>query len=250
MKINICIPIPIRDLSIQAVQPIIDKALKTKPNLIELRFDYIADFKSISMEFLNNLLKIISSEVSVIFTFRDSSEGGQNQIQQDDHLKIYKMFIAAKPHYIDIEMNTDNTILEEIINLALQNRVELIFSYHDFNGTISFKEALDHIFNFESRLTQELQVDQQVFEGIIYKIIFTANKFNDNLTSLKICKEISSSKKRIISFCMGSLGIFSRINCVFTGSYLTYAFLDEKTAQGQIQIEKMKEIYDLILKKR
>jgi 3-dehydroquinate dehydratase type I len=89
-----------------------------------------------------------------------------------------------------------------------------------------------------------------VFEGIIYKIIFTANKFNDNLTPLKICKEISSSKKRIISFCMGSLGIFSRINCIFTGSYLTYAFLEEKTAQGQIQIEKMKEIYDLILKKR
>ena len=46
---------------------------------------------------------------------------------------------------------------------------------------------------------------------------------------------------------MGTLGFFSRIMCVIKGSFLTYASLEEKTAPGQINIEKMKEIYDLIL---
>ncbi|MFW9819678.1 MAG: type I 3-dehydroquinate dehydratase [Candidatus Thorarchaeota archaeon] len=245
MKYNICVPIPIRYLSIQAVQPIIEKALKTKPNLIEFRFDYVPDFKSISLEFLNNLSNILSPNVCMIFTCRNSSEGGQIQIGQEDRFNIYKTFISAKPHYVDIEMNSDNKILVELINLACQNGVNLIISYHDFNGTMSFEEANNLILNFESRITQELHLDQQVFERIIYKIIFTANTFEDNLTPLKLCKEISSSKKRIISFCMGPLGIFSRINCVIAGSYLTYAFLEEKTAKGQISIDEMREIYNL-----
>ncbi|MFX0021736.1 MAG: type I 3-dehydroquinate dehydratase [Candidatus Hermodarchaeota archaeon] len=247
MELNLCIPIPIRDPSIVAVKPVIDKALSTKPNLIELRFDYVTDYKSISMEFLKNLTKIISPHATVIFTFRDSSEGGHIQIQQEDRFNIYKMFITAKPHYIDIEMASDNKILDELITLTRQNGVKLIFSYHDFNGTVSFEEARNQILNFESKLTQELNVDQQVFESFIYKLIYTANNFDDNLTPLKLCKEISSSKKSIISFCMGSLGIFSRIACIIAGSYLTYAFLEEKTAQGQIQIEKIKQFYDLIL---
>ena len=249
MKFNICIPIPVRNPNIKVIQPLIDKALNIKPNLIELRFDYITDFKSLSMEFLKNLSKIISPQATIIFTFRDPSEGGNVQIQQEDRFNIYKMFINAKPHFIDIEMALDIKILDELITLAQQNRVNLIFSYHDFNRTFSFEEARNHILNFESRLTQELHIDQKLFEGFIYKIIFTANTFEDNLTPLKLCKEISSSKKKIISFCMGPLGVFSRIICVFTGSYLTYAFLEEseKTAEGQIHIEKMKEFYDLIL---
>ncbi|MFX0006640.1 MAG: type I 3-dehydroquinate dehydratase [Promethearchaeota archaeon] len=249
MKFNICIPIPIRNPSIQVVQPIIERVLKTNANLIELRFDYITDFKSISMEFLTSLSKIISPQSTIIFTFRDPSEGGHVQIQQEDRFNIYKMFINAKPDYIDIEMALDNKILDELINLAQQNRVNLIFSYHDFSRTFSFEEARNYILNFESRLAQELHIDQKLFEELIYKIIFTANTFEDNLTPLKLCKDISSSKKKIISFCMGPLGVFSRIICVITGSYLTYAFLEEseKTAESQIQIEKMKEIYDLIL---
>jgi len=45
---------------------------------------------------------------------------------------------------------------------------------------------------------------------------------------------------------MGELGIFSRIMCPIVGSFLTYAFFEEKTAPGQINITKMREIYDLI----
>jgi 3-dehydroquinate dehydratase-1 len=78
-------------------------------------------------------------------------------------------------------------------------------------------------------------------------MVFTAQSFEDNLTPLRLCRQFSNSNQRIISFCMGPLGIFSRINCVLAGSYLTYAFLEEETAQGQINIEKMREIYDLIL---
>lgn len=247
MKYNICIPIPIKYAGIKETKPIIDKAIETKPNLIELRFDYISDCNTLSTGFIRSVMNIISPHITVILTFRDSSEGGQIQIKQDDRLKIYKMFIDAKPNYIDLEMNSDNKFLDEIINLAYQNRVKMIFSYHNYQRTPSFNEITNYIQNFNKKLIQELGLELDMLEGSIYKVIFTAQTFNDNLIPLRLCKEFSSSKIRIISFCMGPLGIFSRINCIFAGSFLTYAFLKEKTAEGQISIEKMREIYDLIL---
>ncbi len=46
---------------------------------------------------------------------------------------------------------------------------------------------------------------------------------------------------------MGTLGIFSRIMCVTKGSFMTYASLDEETAAGQINIHKMRDLYNLVL---
>jgi 3-dehydroquinate dehydratase-1 len=246
MKYNLCIPIPIRSASIEEVKPIIDKAIRSKPNLIELRFDYISSVKILSMELLKKLSSIIQPHNPVIFTFRDYSQGGQIQINQDQCLKIYNMFIKVKPNYIDLEMNTDNKILDEIINLAYQNSVKLIFSYHNFENTLSFNEATDLIHKFNTKLIQELSLDSEKFEGIINKVVFTAQNFEDNIIPLRLCRE-SSNAKKIISFCMGPLGIFSRITCVLAGSFLTYTFLEEQTAKGQINIEKMKEVYELIL---
>ncbi|MFX1378074.1 MAG: type I 3-dehydroquinate dehydratase [Promethearchaeota archaeon] len=248
MKYNLCIPIPIRYSSIKELKPVIDKAIKSKVNLIELRFDYIQNIESISMEFIRNLLIIIHPHASVIFTLRNISEGGQIQLKQDDRFKIYKMFIFARPNYVDFEMNTEDKFLVEIINLAYQNGVKLIFSYHNFERTLSFDETTKYIDNFNKKLTQELNLDLNLIRDSIYKIVFTAQTFDDNLIPLRLCKEFSSSNKRIISFCMGELGIFSRINCIIVGSHLTYAFLEEKTAEGQISVERMREIYDLILK--
>ena len=45
---------------------------------------------------------------------------------------------------------------------------------------------------------------------------------------------------------MGEIGILSRILCVKFGSLWTYASMEDKTAPGQIKIEKMREIHQLL----
>jgi len=199
---------------------------------------------------LRDLLNIIHPHIPVIYTFRDSSEGGQVEIGQKQRFKILKMFIEVKPDYVDIEMNTDIKILDEIIKSAFQNEVNLIFSYHDFQKTLTFNEAINHIRNFNKVLNHKLSFDLEKLEGNIYKVIFSAQAFEDNLIPLRLCKEFSNFKQKIISFCMGPLGIISRITCVIAGSFLTYASMEEKTAPGQINIEKMREFFDIILKKK
>jgi len=248
MKYNLCISLPIKYASIKEVRFIIEKAIKSKPDLIELRFDYISDIKILSMDFLRDILNIIHPHAAVIFTLRDSFEGGQLKIHQKERFKFLKMFIETKPDYLDIEMNTDKNILDDIINLALQNEVKIIFSYHNFNKTMTFDESIQLVQNFNEKLTQELSLNSKILEDNIYKVIFTAQNFEDNLIPLKLCKKLSNSNQKIISFCMGPLGIFSRINCIFAGSFFTYASLEEKTAPGQLNISKMREIYNLLFK--
>ncbi|MFX1567951.1 MAG: type I 3-dehydroquinate dehydratase [Promethearchaeota archaeon] len=246
MNFNLCIPIPIKYSRIEQVKPLIDKAIKSKPNLIELRFDYIPNIQALSVGFVKDLLNIIDPNVAVIFTLRDSSEGGKLKINQNERFKLLKMLIETKPEYLDIEMNTENNFLVEIINLAIQNKVKIIFSYHNFENTLTFEESIKLIKDLNQKLTQDLSLDLINLEEVVYKVIFTAQNFEDNLIPLKLCKDFSHSNQKIISFCMGELGIFSRIMCVLTGSFLTYTSLEEQTAPGQINIRKLREIYNLL----
>ncbi|MEE9378073.1 MAG: type I 3-dehydroquinate dehydratase [Candidatus Lokiarchaeia archaeon] len=245
MKYNICIPIPIKSANISEIKPILDKTIKKNPNLIELRFDYINNAQTLSLDFIKELMVIITSNIPVIFTFRDSSEGGQIKINQKERYKILKMFIEAKPDYIDFEMNTNKNILWEIINLASEKEVKIIYSYHNFEKTIEFDETIKLIQNFSNKLNQESSLNPKIYQNNIYKVVFTAQTFEDNIIPLRLCKEFSNSAQKLISFCMGTLGIFSRIMCVTIGSFLTYASLEEKTAPGQINIDEMREIYHL-----
>ena len=108
--------------------------------------------------------------------------------------------------------------------------------------TMKFDETIKLIQNFSNKLNQELSLKPKKHQNYIYKVIFTAQSFEDNIIPLRLCKEFSNSTHKLISFCMGTVGIFSRIMCVTVGSFLTYASLEEKTAPGQINIDKMRDI--------
>ncbi|MFX1500855.1 MAG: type I 3-dehydroquinate dehydratase [Promethearchaeota archaeon] len=245
MNYSICIAIQVKSASLSEVKPLLDKAIKKNPNYIELRFDYIDNVQSLSLEFIKDLLNIINHRIPVIFTFRASSEGGQSNISQEEHFKILKMFIEAKPEYIDIEMNTHDNFLYEFITLASQNGVNLICSYHNFEKTNNLEDSINLITNFNDKLGQNLTLKPIIDSDIIYKAIFTAQTFKDNLIPLKLCKHFANSPNKLISFCMGEIGIFSRIMSVMVGSFFTYASIEEKTAPGQLPIDVIREIYNL-----
>ena len=249
MKYKICVPIPVKSANISEIKPILDKTIKKAPNLIELRFDYINNVQNLTLDFIKELKNIINPNAPVIFTFRDSSEGGKIKINQKERFKILKMFIEAKPDYIDIEMNAEQNFLYEFINLATQNGVKIIFSYHNFEKTTILDEGIKLIQNFQNKLKKEFSLESKITGKSIYKVIFTAQTFEDNLTPLKLCKYFSKNNREVISFCMGEIGIFSRITCVKFGSFMTYGSLDEKTAPGQIKIEKIREYYNLLFEK-
>lgn len=247
MKFNICAAIPIKSGKIKENEELIKRVLETKPDLIEFRFDYIDEISELTPDFIKNLLDLVGTNILSIFTFRAPSEGGQCDLNKEERIKIIKLLIEAQPEYLDIEMNTEIENLREIINFANEN-VKLIFSYHDFDKTPSLEVATSIFEKFKDKLLNNHLVDFLSFKKITYKLIFTAKNFEDNLIPIKLCRDISAKEKNqgIISFCMGELGIFSRITCVKFGSLLTYGSLEDKTAPGQINIKKIRELHQLL----
>ena len=246
MKYKICVAIPINSADLNINKQIIETALDKCPDLIEFRFDYINEVKVITHSFLRELMSIIPPKIPKIFTFRRKQEGGQYKLSINERLEVLKLLIEAKPDYLDIEINSESKVLKSLIDLAYDNKVKLIFSYHDFEKSVTYAETAEILNRFEEKLKHKLNIDLEKINGSIFKIIFTAQVFDDNVQVLNICKELSRQDKKFVCFAMSDLGVLSRILCVKFGSLWTYGSLEEKTAPGQIKIEKIREIHQLL----
>jgi 3-dehydroquinate dehydratase type I len=249
MTFNICVPTQIKSVNLDEISASINNAVRLNPTIIEFRFDYIDDVQNLNAESVKDLLGLVPRKIPVIFTFRTFKEGGKMKMDEKDRIKIIKKLIEARPYYLDIEMNTEREIIIEIVNLALQNKVNVIFSYHDFEKTPAYEIAYNNIQNFVIKLTTEYGFSLDEMQGSLIKVIFKANSLQDNLIPLLLCKKTSVGTLKIISFCMGNKGIFSRILCVLSGSFLTYASSDEQTAPGQINIQLMRDLLNTLTKK-
>ncbi|MHA2429524.1 MAG: type I 3-dehydroquinate dehydratase [Promethearchaeota archaeon] len=246
MKYNICIPIPIKSNNLREIEVVIDRAIAFNPEFIEFRFDYIDNIENITQNFVEGIRNLIKNKNLVIFTLRHHSEGGNIKIDEGKRLKVLKILIEAHPDFLDIEMSSNIELLKNLINLSTINKVKLIFSYHNFEKTHEYQDANNIILKFKDKLTENRLNHFEILNKSIYKIIFTAQNFEDNLIPLILCKEYFNDGKKIISFCMGELGILSRILSVKLGSFLTYAALEEPTAPGQIKIHTLQQMYKLL----
>ncbi len=246
MKYKICIAIPIKSGDLNINKQIIENALEKKPDLIEFRFDYITEAEFITHSLLKELVSTIPPKIPKIFTFRRSQEGGQYNLSINEKLDVLRRLIEVKPEYLDIEINSESKVLKSLIDLAYNNKVKLIFSYHDFENSATYEETAEILNRFDEKLKHELFINLYKINGCIFKIIFTAQVFDDNVQVLNICKELFRQDKMFVCFAMGEMGVLSRILCVKFGSLWTYGSLEEKTAPGQIKIEKIREIHQLL----
>ena len=246
MKFKICIAIPIKSDDLNINKKIIESALDKNPDLIEFRFDYINEAELITHSLLKELMSTLPPKIPIIFTFRRKQEGGQYDLSRNERLDVLRHLIEVKPDYLDIEINSESEILKVVIDLAYDNKVNLIFSYHDFEKSVTYEETAEILNKFDEKLKHELSVDGYKINGSIFKIISTAEVIDDTVQVLNICIKLSRQDKKFVCFAMGEVGILSRILCVKFGSLWTYGSLEEKTAPGQIKIEKIREIHQLL----
>lgn len=245
MNTNLCISLPIKHNTLEALNDTLKRISKENPKLIEFRLDYILDVNLLNYKFLKDLLSIVPKNIETILTLRSFQEGGFLQIQEDSRIDLLKLIIKAQPTYVDLELTIKKNKLKRLLNIAKEKSVGTILSYHNFKETPSYKDALALLNDYYKTLTNNNDRDKQILNNSIFKFIFKANKFQDNLVPLKLCKEFQKIVP-ILSFCMGNLGIFSRLLCIKISSPFTYVSLDEKTAQGQIDIKTAKIIYELL----
>jgi 3-dehydroquinate dehydratase type I len=193
-------------------------------DLIELRADYLKRVKLAPL--LENRRK------PFIVTHRRKEEGGKYKGEERKRLSVLQEAIDLSADYIDVELATERSSLQDLIRS--KKGTQVILSSHDFRGTPCQKE-LQRLFDQMVRLGAD-----------VIKIVSFAQSCEDNLTILSLIPFAKARKQEIVAFCMGEKGKVSRLLSPFLGAAWTYASLNKgkASAPGQLTIREMKNIWE------
>ena len=192
-------------------------------DLIELRVDYLKN-AGLGLLFQNR-------KKPFIVTHRRKEEGGRYRGDERKRLGVLQEAIDLGTDYVDVELATERSWLQGLIRNKRSTRI--ILSFHDFRKTPPPKEL------------QKL-LDQMVrLEADVVKIVSFARSWEDNLNILSLLPFAKERKQKIVAFCMGEKGKFSRIFSPFLGAAWTYASLNQSktSAPGQLTAQALKDIW-------
>lgn len=186
--------------------------------LVEMRLDYLQRVPELSQ-------RLPGREVPVVVTCRRKSDGGGWNYSEEQRLVTLRSAIAAGVEFVDLEEDIAKKI-------PRYGKTKRIISYHDFLSTPS-DEELDEIHEHLSAMDAD-----------IVKIATMAREPSDNLRIFKLLLR-KAKQKPTAAFCMGELGVPSRILCGRYGSVLTYCSgnAERLLAPGQLTFQSMVQTY-------
>ncbi len=216
------IALPITDIDIDNT---LEKAKEKNIDIIELRID---QFKNKNLDHINTLIKKVKNyNFKILATIRSKLEGGSD-ISDEERLNIF-INIVKDVDILDIEYTSED-LKTTVIDLAKRNNKILLMSYHDFDKTPSE----DFIQNL---------IDNSKLQGAdIVKYAFKSNSFED--VARILCITHKNRDKNIVAIAMGDIGKISRVAGFVFGSLITYTYIGESFAPGQIEIDKLKELLE------
>ena len=219
------------------------KYLKTlKLDLVEWRVDhyeYVEDLNKVK-EVLKQLREEIK-DLPILFTFRSKKEGGEKEVSIEYYIELNKEIATTKMvDLIDVELFTGDEAVKDIVTHAHNNNVKVVMSNHDFYKTPDQKEIVNRLCKM-----QDLGAD-------LPKIAVMPNSTKDVLTLLCATDEMVTeyAKRPIITMSMGGTGLVSRIAGETFGSALTFGAAKKASAPGQIAVQDLYEVLNLIHKSR
>lgn len=182
--------------------------------LVELRLDWLR-----RMPELSRLLA--EKPTKVVVTVRRPQDLGKWRGDEEQRMTLLRQAIVDGVEYVDLEMDTAKKI-------PRYGPTKRIISYHNFKQT---PDDLEEIFEQMQKLDPD-----------VIKLATMANSPADNVRMLRL---VSEAPILTVGFCMGEMGLPSRILCGKYGSPWTYAtFSSERVmAPGQLSFEEMKNVY-------
>ncbi|WP_437205474.1 shikimate dehydrogenase [Planctomicrobium sp. SH664] len=183
--------------------------------LVELRIDYIGRNPELRK------LQLSKRPTPVIVTCRRHDDGGRFSGTEEKRLLLLREAILEGVEYVDLEEDTARKV-------PRYGKTKRIVSHHDFEKTP------DNLEEIHARLAK--------LDADIVKIATMANSPLDNARMLKL---VAEAKVPTIGFCMGEIGMVSRLLCGRFGSPFTYATFskDRVMAPGQLAFEEVKKLY-------
>lgn len=237
-KPKICVPIvgiTKEDILNQA------KALENvEVDVVEWRVDWfegVFEFEKVK-DVLVDLRKELK-ELPLLFTFRTSKEGGEKSIENEEYVNLNKSVAATGlVDLVDVEVFTGDEYVKEVIKAAHESNVKVIASNHDFDKTPSKDEIVSRLIKM-----QDLGAD-------IPKIAVMPTCKLDVLELLEATVIMSEqhANRPIITMSMAGKGVISRLCGEAFGSCLTFGSVAKASAPGQINVEELNKVLNIINK--
>lgn len=233
---KICVPIVAR-----TKKEIIEEALSFKNihvDVVEWRVDWFDDVFDIEKvkDVLKDLVPALNN-TPLLFTFRTSKEGGEKSIEPGAYAELNKAAAATGLiDLIDVEAFTGDNIVKDIIEAAHAADVKVVASNHDFEKTPSKDDII-----YRLRKMQDLGAD-------IPKIAVMPKCKSDVLELLEATVIMSEkyADRPIITMSMSGTGVISRLAGEVFGSALTFGASRKASAPGQIGVEDLNSVLQLL----
>ncbi|WP_297132300.1 type I 3-dehydroquinate dehydratase [Terrisporobacter sp.] len=217
------------------------KNLQSVPvDVVEWRVDWFENVFNIDKvkEVLAELREELK-ELPLLFTFRTSKEGGEKSIETEVYVNLNKEVAATGlVDLIDVEVFTGDEVIKEVVEFAHSVNVKVVASNHDFDKTPSKGDIVSRLIKM-----QDLGAD-------IPKIAVMPKCKLDVLELLEATTIMSEqyANRPIITMSMAGQGVISRLCGEVFGSCLTFGAVNKASAPGQINVEELNKVLDIINK--
>ncbi len=186
---------------------------------VEFRAD---QFYSGDTGILENILKNLkNSALPVILTFRQGEVAG---LFEDERLEIIS---ALLPYADALDIELSSKISAPAVKKARSLSKTVIISEHDFEKTPGEKEL-------ERMFAQSIEK-----KADIVKIALMPRTPEDAARLMCFCLK-NSRTYPLVCISMGEIGKFTRFCAPFFGSFITYGFISEPIAPGQVGVRELK----------
>ena len=209
-------------------------------DVVEWRVDWFEDvFDTDKVLDVAKDLQAVLKDTPILFTFRTAKEGGEKAISNEDY-KALNMAVAKSGYVdlIDVEAFTGEEIVKSMIREAHSYGVKVIASNHDFDATPEKDE-----------IVRRLRMMQNYGADIPKMAVMPRNK-QDVLTLLSATLEMFEqfADRPIITMSMAGTGVVSRLTGETFGSALTFGAATKASAPGQINVNELEQVLDIIHK--
>ena len=199
-------------------------------DILEIRFDLLNITTPHDAEKLVNDIKS-ATNLPCIATNRLQSEGGKWSGTEEDRTRIL-IDILGTVDAVDIELSASKDVRERVVQSAKDAGKTIIVSSHDFNRTPAVE-----------RMRKTL--DDCLEAGAdIAKLAVMPETMQDVLNLLQVTQD---SKAPVCTISMGDLGKHSRIVTSCYGSVLTYGSVGDAVAPGQLRVDELKTVLEMLL---
>lgn len=235
---KICVPIvgKTKEEILAAARSFEDVAL----DVVEWRVDWFEGvFDFAQVEDVLKDLRAALGNTPILMTFRTSKEGGEKAIEPEAYAELN--IKAAQTGYvdlIDVEIFTGDEIVKKIIDGAHAAGVKVVASNHDFFKTPAKADII-----YRLRKMQDMNAD-------IPKIAVMPQNKKDVLTLLAATEEMTTNyaDRPIITMSMAGTGVISRLCGEVFGSSMTFGAAKKASAPGQMGVNDLSTVLDLLHK--